>query len=944
MRRGLVVLAFVGVLLGFSAQAFATHFRFGHVTWKRVGPGPNTVEFTITQAYRTNSFAISQAFYFGDGSQTTLQVSNTATPPLGGTVIAVNTAEGYFVSQIKVTKTYAQPGVYTAGLDNCCRLSNLRNAPDASYFVRTRVDLTSSTAGSGVSSVPPVLRFPKDTPGGFTYQLPIAHPGGENVTCSLATSAESGIPRQPGPTNPTTSGPYQDPYNPSFPNSAWLGVNAACQLKWNPSSSAVPVGLYAVQVLVKNGNTSAPLDFVIELQAGSNRAPTCTGPTGTQTIVAGQPFTASLVGSDPDGGQLRIGHQGLPSGATLSPVSGTQQASPFAAQFAWTPTLAQVDQVSAVTINFTDHLGLQGNCGFALKVISPDTDGDGVNDQDDNCVQTPNTTQDDFDGDDVGDACDPDVDGDGLANNGDNCHLVPNPDQADLDTDGAGDLCDGDDDGDTVLDGSDNCPTVANVAQDDLDSDGAGDACDLDDDDDGVDDLADNCATIPNSGQADLDSDGQGDACDSDVDGDGVANDSDNCVVIANADQTNTDGDAEGDTCDTDDDNDGVGDATDNCVLVSNADQSNIDGDLQGDACDPDMDGDTVLNDEDNCPVDANTDQADLDGSGGGDVCDPDDDGDDVADVTDNCARIANADQANLDGDALGDVCDDDMDGDAVLNLDDNCPRAANADQKDVDGDGAGDKCDTDIDGDTVANETDNCEFDANADQADLDVDGAGDVCDPDADGDGVLNETDNCRLVANANQDNLDGDSLGDACDPDVDGDGVENTTDNCAIVPNADQANLDGDSLGDACDPDLDNDTVLNTTDNCPTVANADQANLDADGFGDACDNDIDGDGVLNPADQCPLVAALADADGNGCPDTAALLCGVVQGASLPQGLTQSLCVKANAAAGSGGGSAANMLDAFINEVTAQRGKKIAFAIADLLIAFATNAKAAL
>lgn len=938
MRRGLVVLAFVGVMLGLSPLASATHFRFGHVTWKRIDPAnPNKVEFTIRQAYRWDyPVAITQPFLFGDGQAANLVVSTQVKPPVGGPVIAVNVAENYFISEVKVTHTYATAGTFTASFSNCCRLSTLRNSNDTQYDLRTRVDLTSATAGSAVSSVPPVLRVPKNTPGGFTYQLPVVHPAGETVTCSLTPLAESGIRSQPG----LPSGTYLDPYlNPTSP---WLGVNSACQLKWNPTSSLVPAGLYAVQIKLSNAASSAPLDFVIELVPGTDAAPTCTGPTGSQTVIAGQTYTASLVGADPDGDQLRITHQGLPPGATLTPPANSTGASPLSAQFSWTPSVADVGLVNAVTITFTDPLGLQGNCGFAFTVLHPDTDGDGVTDNIDNCPTVPNPAQDDFDGDDVGDACDPDIDDDSIVNGSDNCQLVPNPDQSDVDHDGQGDLCDGDDDGDLVLDGDDNCVAVANADQLDTDGDGQGDACDADDDNDGVGDAGDNCALVANADQHDLDGDGQGDACDSDVDGDGVPNSADNCSVISNPSQADNDGDGAGDACDADDDNDGVADSADNCVLVANAGQSDIDSDGAGDVCDPDIDGDTVLNETDNCPVDANTDQADLDGSGGGDVCDPDDDADGIADVADNCAREANADQANLDGDALGDVCDDDLDGDGVKNTTDNCVSAPNADQADADADGAGDLCDSDLDGDGVPNASDNCERVANADQADLDGDGAGNACDPDADDDGVPNESDNCALAANPTQADLDGDGTGDVCDSDLDGDGVANATDNCVAIANADQADLDGDGQGNVCDADRDGDGVPNTTDNCADIANATQSDLDGDGLGDACDGDSDGDGVLNPADQCPLEPALADADGNGCRDTAALLCGVVQGANLHQGITNSLCAKANNAAASSGATAANILDAFIHEVSAQRGKKIALAIADMLIEYATNAKA--
>jgi hypothetical protein len=57
----------------------------------------------------------------------------------------------------------------------------------------------------------------------------------------------------------------------------------------------------------------------------------------------------------------------------------------------------------------------------------------------------------------------PDTDGDGIPDDTDNCRLQPNPDQTDTDGDGAGDACDTDDDNDGVPDSNDACAgTLAN--------------------------------------------------------------------------------------------------------------------------------------------------------------------------------------------------------------------------------------------------------------------------------------------------------------------------------------------------------------------------------------------------------------------------------------------------------------------------------------------------
>ncbi len=194
-----------------------------------------------------------------------------------------------------------------------------------------------------------------------------------------------------------------------------------------------------------------------------------------------------------------------------------------------------------------------------------------------------------------------DFDGDGHEDDFDNCPFRPNREQADGDGDGVGDVCD-------------NCKAVVNGDQLDTDADGLGDVCDPDIDNDLVENGPDNCDDVPNKSQLDTDGDLLGDACDPDIDGDGFLNHDDPCPMLANV-STGCDGDSDGDS---------LADKVDNCPLTANARQLDTDNDGIGDNCDADADNDGLSNAMDNCPLVVNLDQADSDHDGLGDACDVD--------------------------------------------------------------------------------------------------------------------------------------------------------------------------------------------------------------------------------------------------------------------------------------------------------------------------------
>ncbi len=164
--------------------------------------------------------------------------------------------------------------------------------------------------------------------------------------------------------------------------------------------------------------------------------------------------------------------------------------------------LSPLSSESSVIFRFVYHSDFAENeegaviDDFVIDGTTPDDDNDGVGNNVDNCLSTPNPDQLDTDGDGMGDACDDDDDNDGVLDINDNCQLIANADQADDNSDGIGNVCDTDNDG--ILNDDDNCPDTANNDQADFDGDGLGDVCDDDIDDDGVPNTNDNCNDTPN--------------------------------------------------------------------------------------------------------------------------------------------------------------------------------------------------------------------------------------------------------------------------------------------------------------------------------------------------------------------------------------------------------------------------------------------------------------
>lgn len=349
--RALFLLGLVSVL--FSTEAFATHYRYGSISWV---PGTgNNITFTVRQGWRHTAFGSpavgttvnTGTFYYGDGGSTSIQLL----------VTSVNAGEDWFFGEFVVTRNYATTGTYTAYFNDCCRISTLQNNADGSFRAETRVNV--GTANSSPVILSPVILNMQTGQNPAGYQITASDPNGDNLVFRLATTSEFG---------------GNHPSGLSISSSGLLSFNTVGKLAGQLYSTAI-----VVEDLDANNNvrSKSMVDLIIKI-VGNSTPPVFNAPTpadgATLTAFCGTPF--SLTVSAGSAANVTLSAVGVPSGATFTNAL-PYTANPATTTMQWTPGPNQTGQFIVVFVAQNPD-GVQATRSFTIQVGGgSDNDGDG---------------------------------------------------------------------------------------------------------------------------------------------------------------------------------------------------------------------------------------------------------------------------------------------------------------------------------------------------------------------------------------------------------------------------------------------------------------------------------------------------------------------------------------------------------------------------------------
>jgi hypothetical protein len=407
-RDRALLLGAVAAALLVSLPAQATHFRYGHYSWKPSGLG--RIDFTIQNAFRRDGYAcVSRSglfptscssadgfpgigdlfvediggtrFDFGDGSAP----AGSSRGPLAYLVNSIdpanNTMSGFAIDATRlptvrsiISHTYPRAGTYTASTESCCRISPTDgvnahiNNPDGSYRVETTVNVGTGDS-SPVSALPPIVRCKFDSV--CSFLVPGFDVNSDPIQFRLSTASEAA----------GAGSTFDQPGPPTAANAATVDTSTG-RYTWDTHGATIASAafntLYSTQVTIEEAdpNTGAKrakvaVDFFIQLVPPSAGVEPVfgSGCGSTLTAIANNTVEFRVDAVDPDSGDtVTLNVAGLPDGAALTPTLPAS-GNPVSTVLSWVPSEDQ-EGAQVVTFSATDQTGKQSLCSYSINVLA----------------------------------------------------------------------------------------------------------------------------------------------------------------------------------------------------------------------------------------------------------------------------------------------------------------------------------------------------------------------------------------------------------------------------------------------------------------------------------------------------------------------------------------------------------------------------------------------
>jgi hypothetical protein len=370
--RAVVLLALVVAGLGASAtNAFATHFRYGTITWTTPNPAqPNVIQVRFDSAWRRSYFSpapLQGQVIPASMMALTLDILNAAgttsvaaSIPISPTVTAVNAAEDWMSTSW--TQTVVLPGGvgsdFVLQIQQCCRVSTIIDANhDVNFRVLSKVTVRSPINRPPTSASLPIISVVRFLPVNFV--VPAFDPDGDALFYELTPLVESGM---------VVQAPAGSPQLTIHPTTG--------RVSWTPTS----VGLYSVQFKVTDTKgATGVIDILFQVLASGTAGalPTMTldtvapPPSPTFNVVRGTPLTFAVGASTntSPASAVTLNSSSLPIGANMSPSLPTSNIGNVSSNFYWTPAPNQLGsyiiQYSAVSAT-----GLQSLLNININVTN----------------------------------------------------------------------------------------------------------------------------------------------------------------------------------------------------------------------------------------------------------------------------------------------------------------------------------------------------------------------------------------------------------------------------------------------------------------------------------------------------------------------------------------------------------------------------------------------